>query len=108
MSEIFESEDYHKLVEIFNLLWQSVALLEQKYPDNYGPIFFENRLEKFETEYLDQLDQLVQNDGAPDDFRRFGIICFKELDIISEAIYAYIDKMGCGKDMQMIANENIF
>lgn len=114
MSEIFRIEDYQKLQEIFNLLSQSVALLQLKYPnypDNYPPLYFEYKLDEFETEFLNQLDgiyEVGENGDLSEDVQRFGSICFKELDRISEAIYAYIDKKGCGRDMQILSNQNIF
>lgn len=112
----FTFEDYRKLHQIFDLLETSAQLLEFKFPDDDEPLQFDRRLRSFEADSLIPFMEFYLERNAeeeilfdfPLDLAAFGNDCFMELDQISDDIYAYIDRKGCGRDMEIINNQNFF
>lgn len=110
----FTLEDFEKLIDIFNLLEQTVELLLLMYPDNQEAQRFEFRLSVLKhgnlENFLDSFLELEEDIPRvfPDDLAQEGNACYQDLDLISDDIYAFIDANNCGRNMAIIQNDQFF
>lgn len=113
----FTREDFAKLTRISELLVQTVNLLNLKFPSEDEPARLHFRLDVFRTGMFEELaelylaEQIAEDDIVdvfPPDLAAMGNDCFRELDLISDDIYSYIDRKGVGRDMRILQNEDFF